>query len=268
MKQKGLKGRKGAKGKETKGKYDVKFIEKVRMLVLQCGMINRRSEIAWSKIAQCLSVTTESIRRWRDPLEDTYKKEFAEAVAGLKTEVAVGKIKRDTVTASGRHLRFKKTYEAQTIAPKPPKAAYRKQELILYAKATLKLKLSESMTKSEMLFRITGEIEKQTKTKMVEVGKVVQEVYGEPAARALALANMGPVEDRWLAKETREHRAGGSLARLLEEIGSQETVLPSEELGLNDTKGTGNEPKEPVLEAEQPLLDNGSRGPTDQIQDE
>ena len=83
-----------------------------------------------------------------------------------------------------------------------------------------------------------------------------------PAAK-LVLANMGPIAGRWIPKGDIVHEAGGSLARLLEQIGEKETVLPSVELGLNDDEGTRSEDGQPVLADEQPLLDNGPTGPTD-----
>lgn len=239
------------------------------MLVLQCGMIHRGA-IAWAKVSKCLEVAPRTIRRWLDPLCDLYKEDFAKAVLLIQQEVEVGKVKLDTLTAAGKHIRVKTFRVARTVGPKPPKAAYRKEELIEYAASFLKpaLELHMGMTKPAMLLAIQKEVENQTKVKMVKVATQEQEVYGEPAARAMVLANHGPVAGRWTNKEGRVLEAGDSLKRLFAEIGDQETVLPSEELGLNDAKRTGSEYEEPVLATKQPVLDNESRGPTDEVSNE
>lgn len=208
--------------KKPQGKYNAKTIELVRMLVLKCGVVNRRSEIAWTKVAKCLGVRPKTIYSWLDPRKDTYKKKFDEAVEELRAEIDVGAIKRSMIDRAQGYLRIKKTV---TIAE------------------TDEGELTTTKTERE---RMMGDV---------------------PAAK-LVLANMGPVEGRWTPKEGLVHEAGGSLAQLFAEIGQQETVLPSEELGLNDQETAGTEHEEPVLANEQPVLDNRPGGPTDEIHDE
>ena len=260
-------GKKKAK-KRPQGKYSADHIETVRMLVLQCGMVNGRGEIAWSKIAKYLKVTAYTLRRWRNPAHKDYKKEFAESLGPLQEDVDIGRVKTDTIRAAGRHILHKTVREPQIDGPAPVRAGYGKSELVEYAATILEpsLNLDSSMSKPAMLVKIDAAITKQTKRKMVVVRTEAQERMGQPAAQALVHANLGPEDERWIVKEGRVHEATGSLGRLLDELADVPTVLPVDELsGKNgdDTRGTGTEYEEPVVAAEPPVLDNGSNGPTD-----
>ena len=57
------------------------------------------------------------------------------------------------------------------------------------------LTLDVKRTKAELLYEIERAIEGQTTQKMKLVRTESQEVYGEPAARKLVVANVGPDEE-------------------------------------------------------------------------
>jgi len=254
------------KGKNaTKGgrqsKYKKRFAEDIYWMVVECGLVNTRGQIAWNKIAKIWGVSESLIRRWLNRLDgDYYKADFAAAVKQAIEALDLGGIKRDTITAAGRHIKHRRIRELVAHGPKPPRSSYTKAILVRYAAEVLKppLTLDVRRTKAELLYEIEQAIEGQTTQKMEVVRTESQEVYGEPSARAVVLANLGPENERWMAKEVRTHDTTGELAKLMAEIGEQPTVLPCEELGItHDGKRLTEEPKEPVLADEQSVLDHG-----------
>lgn len=204
-------GKKKTKSKKNKGKYDVKFIEKVRMLVLQCGMINRRSEIAWSKIAQCLSVTTESIRRWLDPDSKVYKEDFKAAIEEIQQEIDTGNVKHSTLVTATKHTLTRRNWEMADVGPMRPRSSWTIPVLRQYAAEQLGLDLPAKLSKAKIGYAIDVALRKQTVRKRVPSTGSSQEVDPNPEARKLILRNVGKAENRWNLKEEVE---GGAITAI------------------------------------------------------
>jgi hypothetical protein len=185
-------------------KYRKEFAEQIGWMVTNCGMVNNRGQIAWTKIGRIWKVSTSLIRRWLNRLDgDYYKADFAAAVKQAIESLDLGKVKRDAITAAGKHIRHKRIREMVARGPKPPRSNYTKPLLVRYAAEVLKppLKLDVNRTRVELLFEIERAVEAQTTQKMEVVRTESQEVLGESAARALVLANMGPKDERWTDKQ-------------------------------------------------------------------
>lgn len=268
QKKKQVKKSKGAKNVKrspkqvkTEKKYNASYAKRVKILVIELGAVNLRGEVAWTKIAKALGIGVETIRNWRKESGPYYHKEFADACEEAIEAADLGKIKRDTITAAGRHVKHRRTRELRSIGPKPPKSTYTKALLVRYAAEVLKppLKLNIKSRKVELMYEIERAIEEQTKGEMQVVKIESQEIFGEPAARTIALTNLGPPEKQWMGKEGRVHDVSDPLTRLFKEIGEQPTRLPGEEMGImaNDDKRDGKEPEGPVLADEQSILDSG-----------
>lgn len=186
------------------------------MLVLECGLVNSRGTIAWSQVARYLGVTAEAIRRWRDPLHDNYKEDFAAAVEEIQAEVDTGKTKRDCITQSHRHTLTKRIRQLRKIGPKPPPAGYTKPLLLRYSAEVLGLTLDRRLRVKEIKRRIALAIKDQTVEKMVAVTEVIQEVDPHPEARKAVLRNMG--RDRWNMKDQLESTGVTSIEVTVNEV--------------------------------------------------
>jgi hypothetical protein len=172
-------------------------------MVTNCGMVNNRGQIAWTKIGRIWKVSTSLIRRWLNRLDgDYYKADFAAAVEQATEALDLGKVKRDAITAAGRHFRHKTVREIVVKSPMRPRAVYGKKELVIYAAAMLKppLRLDPRSTKPAMLLQIDIAIKEQTTRNLQKVRTESQECMGEGSARALVVANVGPEDDRWVEK--------------------------------------------------------------------
>ncbi|MHC4538660.1 MAG: hypothetical protein ACYTEK_22810 [Planctomycetota bacterium] len=93
-----------SKGKNaTKGgrqsKYNRRFAKNVHWMIVECGLVNSRGQIAWKKIAKIWGVSESLIRRWLNPLDgDYYKADFAASVNQAVEALDLGSLKRDTIT--------------------------------------------------------------------------------------------------------------------------------------------------------------------------
>ncbi len=199
-----------------KGRYQPGTIAKVEMLVLECGLLNKRGEIAWSRIARYLGVTVEAIRHWRDPIHDNYHADFARAVKELEAEVDTGKTKRDCVTQSHRHKLTKRIRELRKLGPEPPPADYTKPLLLRYSAEVLGLTLSRRLRVKEIKREIDRAIKDQTVEKMVTVTEIIQEVDPHPEARKAVLRNMG--SEKWNMKDQLESSGVTSIEITVNEV--------------------------------------------------
>jgi transposase-like protein len=100
-----------AKKKTKPESYNKSYAQKVIILVKELGCVNQRGQIAWEKIAKILDVSVQTIKRWRDPLSEYYKKDFAEAVKKATESVELDKIKRSMVQKAKGYTRIKVTKE-------------------------------------------------------------------------------------------------------------------------------------------------------------
>ncbi len=196
--------------KSTATVYQEHFPATLYMLVVECGFVNRQGGIAWKKVAKALHVSVGSLENWRNPCkEDLYKPEFAQSVKESLEAIDAGNVKRDAITAAGRHFKHKAVREIVVKSPMRVRATYGRKELVLYAAKMLKppLILDPRSTKPAMMLQIDMAIEKQTKRKLTKVRTESQECMGESAARALVVANVGPEDERWVEKK--EHKFTG-----------------------------------------------------------
>lgn len=193
---------KASKAKPARGKYSAKFIDLVPMLVLKCGMINSRGEIAWTQVATFLRVSTESIRRWRDPTDvKMYKEDFAAAVEKLTEEVDTERTKRSQIEASRKHTLHRRNFEMVDQGPMRPKWGWTKKVLLRYAWEVLGLDLPKKMANPEIEYEILWELKQQTSPKRRETSSSRQEVDPNPEAVKRVLTNMGDPEHRWNLKD-------------------------------------------------------------------
>ena len=199
------------KKKRHQDKYNVKFIERVELLVLKSGMINRRSEIAWTKVAYCLAVTPVTIRRWLDPDHKLYKKDFAAAVELIQEEIDAGRVKHGTLIAATKHTLHRRNWELQDDGPMKPRQSWPITVLRKYAEEQLGIRIPAGLRKAAVEYTIKKAIEAQTKRKKKYTSGSVQEVDANPDARRLILKNLGKSEDRWNLKDEIE---GGAIATI------------------------------------------------------
>jgi hypothetical protein len=112
-----------------------------------------------------------------------------------------------------------------------------------------------------MRFKLDRRIEELTEAKMIIVRKESIEVDPNPAAVKVVLINLGKKDKRWTFKERHEVEADNVLTRMLVEKGEQPVRLLSEEFSDDvkddDKRAVKQESKEPVLTAEQSVLDHG-----------
>ncbi|KKL74075.1 hypothetical protein LCGC14_2068510 [marine sediment metagenome] len=193
--------RRKARKKPAVDKYRPDALEFLRMLVIDCGQYNKKHVIAWKKIAKAFTVSVMTLHRWRDPREKTYKPEFAKLATELQEEVTLGNVKRNIIDAAGHHWKRMVVKEMKTRRPEGPDSKYAKPELIKYARRVLGLRLKKSQTISEIREKINAAILSQTTTKLEVVRQEETECFGEPTARTLVVANLGPVEERWVDKK-------------------------------------------------------------------
>jgi hypothetical protein len=81
------------------------------MLVVDCGLINRKGEIAWSRVARALVVSVSLLRRWRSPQDKAYKPEFRQAGLDAGDAVQLGKIKLSMIRRAQDHTEVTKITE-------------------------------------------------------------------------------------------------------------------------------------------------------------
>lgn len=106
---------------KTKGvhqsKYSNRFAKDIYWLVVECGLINSRNQIAWTKIAKIWDVHNSLIRRWLNPKDrDYYKPEFTKQVrkaqsvinANMENKVIVVK-KKKSKKSSAKAAKKKRT---------------------------------------------------------------------------------------------------------------------------------------------------------------
>ncbi|MEE9365906.1 MAG: hypothetical protein V3W44_04380 [Dehalococcoidales bacterium] len=190
------------KRKETgrKSKYTEDMPVRFYMLVVECGMASRHGEILWGKVGKFLDVAPSTMHNWRNPSKpETYHEEFHKAAKRAKEAVDAGAIKRGLIDLGKPHITNDRTFELRKIGPKPPPQNWLKQYLIDWADEELDLHFEPGMTKPEVYQAILFECGLQTKEEMVETKRREQEVVDVGAAK-LAVANIGPQEERWTDK--------------------------------------------------------------------
>ncbi len=214
-------------------KYQPRYVELVKMYIIELGAINSRGEIAWGRIAKMMGLNVETLRRWRTKSSPYYKQDFAVAVMQAVEEFDTDRIKAGQIIQSQKHILHRVFRELRVRGPQMPSSDYNKALLIRYADIVLKLSLNMKMTIPEMRYRLERRVEELTKEELVIVRKVSIEVDPHPAAVKLVLMNLGKKENRWTFKERHEIDTSDPLSKLLAEIGEQPVRLPSEEFSGN-----------------------------------
>jgi len=257
MKKTGKRPKRGQTGRPAK--YQPRYVELVKMYIIELGAINSRGEIAWGRIAKAMGLNVETLRRWRTKSNPYYKQDFAIAVTQAVEEIDTGRIKAGQIVQAQKHILHRVTREPRIKGPKMPSSSYTKALLIRYANDAFKIQLDMKMTIPEIRYKLERRIEELTEEKMVIVKKESIEVDPNPAAVKLVLTNLGKKKERWNFKEQHEIDTSDPLTQLLKDIAEQPMTLPSDEIVKEDANnGTiRRETKEPVLAAEQSVLDHG-----------
>lgn len=188
-----------------KEKYHKSIPERVKILIVEASLLNRHGKIAWEKVAKSLGVSISTLRRWRDPLDKYYHKNFAKAVSEAQEAIDAGAIKRSMIVRAKGFTQIKVTKEPKLVGPKiPPLSSMNKPELIKLAKK-LKIKKAENMTKSQLILAIYECLEEASKLVMSVTKKETTTMAGDVQAAKLALGNIGPEDKRWRDKIELEH---------------------------------------------------------------
>jgi len=209
-------------------KYQPRYVELVKMYIIELGAINSRGEIAWGRIAKVMGLNVETLRRWRSKSSPYYKQDFAIAVTQAVEEIDTGRIKAGQIVQAQKHILHRIYRELRIKGPKMPPSNYTKAFLVRYANDILKLKLNMKMTIPEIRYKLDRRIEELAKEEMVIVRKESIEVDPSPAAVKNVLTNTGDPKKRWNFKDVHEIDPGDPLTRLIEEIGATPRALPCE----------------------------------------
>ena len=184
-----------------KSKYTPDMPTKLYMLVVECGMASRNGEILWGKIGKVLGVVPSTMHDWRNPDKPAvYHKEFHKSAKAAKEAVDAGAIKRGIIDLAKPHKVYDRTFELRKVGPTCPPKYWRLQDLIEWADEHLDLVFEKGMTKPDVYLAIQREVFEQTEEKQVETKTRVTEALDVGAAK-LALANIGPEEERWMDKK-------------------------------------------------------------------
>ena len=230
------------------GDYRPEFDEMARVWCRGNGGSDRQ-------LGELFAVTAQTIGNWR-----TEHPTFAAAIIEGREEFDICGIQAGQVAKAKPHV--KRTRELREVGPKPPASDEDKEGLVLYAKEKLQLKLQMRMSKAAMWRLIRREIRRRTAEKLVVVKE--ETVEGDTPAAKYALNNLGPPEKRWQDKQEVAHSGQIGLRHILGDIDGQGKCLPSDDGRGTDTGETG----EQALAAQQPVLDNGQKGATSEVQSE
>jgi hypothetical protein len=217
--------------RKQKARYSAALVERMKLIVTELQAVSTTGKIAWPKVAKVLGISQATLYGWKNPLSDLYRQDFARACAELVEDVEAGRIKRGLIEMAKPHTTVEATRVLKEFGPKPPPRSWTKKALVMFARLKLGMELEEQMGKGELFLTIEAECDARRTEKMVTVRERRKREVDTKAA-SIVLPNIGPPETRWMVKEGRMHDATGELARLLDEIGRQQAVLPCEELGL------------------------------------
>ena len=182
-------------------KYQPRYVELVKMYIIELGAVNSRGEIDWGRIAKAMGLNVETLRRWRTKSSPYYKQDFAFAVTQAVEEFDTGRIKAGQIVQAQKHILHRFYSELRNVGPKQPPSSYKKELLIWYADERLYLILDPKMDLKEIRYHIDRRVEELAKEEMVIVRKESIEVDPNPAAVKLVLTNLGKKEERWSFKE-------------------------------------------------------------------
>jgi hypothetical protein len=185
---------------DIKTKYTPEAPELLIMLVVECGMVNSRGEIAWGKVARAMGVSEMTLHNWRNPQKpETYHKEFHQAAKMARESVDAAQIKRGIIDLAKPHYEYDRTQELRKVGPTAPPKHWYKDDLIEWADTYLDLEIDPTMTKPQVIAAIARECFELTEEKLVTVKERRKKVVDVGAAK-LALPNIGPLEERWIEK--------------------------------------------------------------------
>lgn len=122
--------------------------------MVECGLVNSRGEIAWSKIARWFEVSTKTLDRWKDPMSKYYHRDFHEAFLAAQEALEVGQVKLAVIDRAKGFTQVKTVREPVLVGPSaPPLSSLGKPELTEYGKR-FGLRLKRSMSKGAMILAI------------------------------------------------------------------------------------------------------------------
>lgn len=184
-------------------KYKKSYADRLKFLVIECGLINSRGQIAWSKIARALHISQETMRRWQNPMSKYYKEEFAQAVKDAQESVELGRIKRSMIDKAKGYTKKKVVKEVRIEGPMRPRklGSYSKSALLRYAKKYLKKKIDSKLTRDEVLHEIDLTLAKLSKEVIKTSREETEKITGDVQAAKLVTSNIGSLEDRWYEKQ-------------------------------------------------------------------
>ena len=135
--------------------YCTKFEQQIRDIIIELVPLNQRKELAWTKIAKILGVSSKTLQRWRTPGSDYYVEDFAKAISHseklMRENIDLGKINAGVIKRAQGYKKVKVIKEPFMDGPELPSfSRYTKKALVNWAKRTLKLKLDPKITKGDM----------------------------------------------------------------------------------------------------------------------
>jgi len=225
-------------------KCTTELIKRVRPLV--------ESGVTWPTIAAAVGVGESTLRHWRQVGSANYVEKFAEMVRLAVEARDCGDIRAGQVEQAKKHTLKKVTREPKLVdirstkrkipswavrkkskrllpAPVMPPTSYKKNELILYAKAFLDLEIDGSYTKNEIRIECAKCVDELTVEEMVIIKEEMSEADPNQQAVKNVLTNTGDPAKRWNFKDEHELDVTDKLGKLLTEIGSNRSVLPKQE---------------------------------------
>jgi len=210
-------------------KWSEEFPARIRFLICECGLINKRGDVDYKRIAKVLGVSVQGLRRWKNPLDDYYKPALAEAVAAAVAELDAGHIHRGLIDLAKPHVVVKRTRALKSTGIKPPPKSWSKNDLLTFARIKLGIELDPDLSKIEIRLRIEGACEKTGAEKLVTV-REERTTEVDVGAAKYVLSNIGDKDKRWKVKETREHELGDEeLTKVLSLIDGSTKGLPRKE---------------------------------------
>jgi len=181
-------------------KYDPSFPGLIKKLIVELGAINNRGEPSWSKIAEVLGVTNETILQWRKESGPYYHEEFAQACVEAIEAVDTSEVQRGLINVAKPHIVVKRIQELKRTGIKPPPKSWRKADVLAFARIRLGIKLDPELSLVEMRLKIEAECEKGGSEKLVTVREERTEGVVDVTAAKLVKANIGPKNKRWREK--------------------------------------------------------------------
>lgn len=209
-----------------KAKCTKEIIERVRVLV-------ERGQ-PWSVIAKTVGVAKSTMENWRNKDSNFYNKKFAKMVKEAKEQFDCGEIRKCQAEQAKKHKLRKVTKELVKKGPKKPPASYTKALLIRYADEVLDLILYKDLTKAVMMYECERRVEELTKEEMVITKTEESQVDPNQQAVKNVLTNTGPDDERWTFEEKHKVEPGDGLTKLMKEIGTSKSLLPSEQVVNGD----------------------------------